>query len=162
MKIADIFSVISAKQPVKSTILSDNTDVKHLLTDSRLLSLEAPQTLFFALKTDKNDGINYVENLYKKGVRCFIVSDHETQKVAVISGLKSINVLVVADVLQALQDLAIFHRSQFHCPVIGITGSHGKTIVKEWLYQLLKDDYVITCSPKSYNSQIGVPLSVRT
>ncbi len=160
MKIADIFSVISAKQPVKSTILSDNTDVKHLLTDSRLLALDAPQTLFFAIKTDKNDGINYVENLYKKGVRCFIVSDHDTQKLTVISGLKGINLLVVADVLQALQDLAIFHRSQFHCPVIGITGSHGKTIVKEWLYQLLKDDYVITCSPKSYNSQIGVPLSV--
>ena len=113
--------------------------IRYLLTDSRQLDEKhADQTLFFAIKTDKNDGANYIPELKEKGVKAF----------------------VVGDALQALQDLAAYVRSQFNGTVIGITGSNGKTVVKEWLYQLLKDDYTIVRSPKSYNSQIGVPLSV--
>jgi len=113
-------------------------DIRHLLIDSRLLGNEPEATLFFAIKTDKNDGARYIPELKEKGVKAF----------------------VTCDALAALQELAAYVRSQFQGTVIGITGSNGKTVVKEWLYQLLKDDYTIVRSPKSYNSQIGVPLSV--
>jgi alanine racemase len=96
------------------------------------------EVLFFAIKTDKNDGSKYIPELQSKGVRAF----------------------VTGDAVAALQALAAHVRDQFHGTVIGITGSNGKTVVKEWLYQLLKDDYTVIRSPKSYNSQIGVPLSV--
>ncbi len=125
--------------------------INWLLIDSRSLCFPE-ETLFFALKTEKNDGHKYVEELYKRGVRNFVV------KQAVI-GLEA-NFLVVKSPLQALQTLAAYHRSQLHIPVIGITGSNGKTTVKEWLYQLLSPDYHVCRSPRSYNSQVGVPLSV--
>lgn len=130
--------------------------VSRLLTDSR--SLVYPQeTLFFALRTANNDGHHYVTQLYERGVRNFVVDNlGEVPK-----GLQGMaNYLVVDDTLEALQNLAAFHRQRFTIPVIGITGSRGKTTVKEWLYQLLKDDYRIVRSPRSYNSQIGVPLSL--
>lgn len=130
--------------------------VSLLLTDSRSLTF-AEQTLFFALITDKGDGHNYIYNLYQEGVRAFVIS----QKNSLLS--KSCTeawFLQVDDTLQALQRLAIFHRSQFSLPIVGITGSNGKTIVKEWLYQLLHDKYQVVRSPRSFNSQIGVPLSV--
>lgn len=132
-------------------------DLLYLLTDSRQLGSEPAQTLFFALKTAKNDGARYIPNLYKKGVRYFVVtmgqmpSYHEYAEAVF---------LIVNDTLQALQDLAAYRRSLFNGTVIGITGSNGKTVVKEWLYQLLKEDYEVIRSPRSYNSQIGVPLSV--
>lgn len=136
MKISEIRQVIGHEALVTG---SDDLDIRYLLTDSRQLDARhADQTLFFAIKTDKNDGANYIPELKEKGVKAF----------------------VVGDALQALQDLAAYVRSQFNGTVIGITGSNGKTVVKEWLYQLLKDDYTIVRSPKSYNSQIGVPLSV--
>ena len=113
-------------------------DIRHLLTDSRQLGAEPEKTLFFAIKTAKNDGAKYIPELESKGVKAF----------------------VTGDALAALQALAAHVRDQFKGTVIGITGSNGKTVVKEWLYQLLKDDYTIVRSPKSYNSQIGVPLSV--
>ena len=125
--------------------------INWLLIDSRSLCFPE-ETLFFALKTEKNDGHKYVEELYKRGVRNFVVEQ------AVI-GLEA-NFLVVKSPLQALQTLAAYHRSQLHIPVIGITGSNGKTTVKEWLYQLLSPDYHVCRSPRSYNSQVGVPLSV--
>ena len=122
-----------------ATVTGDgNREIKHLLTDSRQLGAEPEHTLFFALKTAKNDGSKYIPELQAKGVQAF----------------------VTGDALSALQTLAAYVRSQFTGTVIGITGSNGKTVVKEWLYQLLKDDYTIVRSPKSYNSQIGVPLSV--
>ena len=136
MKISEIKQVIG--EQLQGSV-NDDLDIRYLLTDSRQLDEKhADQTLFFAIKTDKNDGANYIPELKEKGVKAF----------------------VVGDALQALQDLAAYVRSQFNGTVIGITGSNGKTVVKEWLYQLLKDDYTIVRSPKSYNSQIGVPLSV--
>jgi Alr-MurF fusion protein len=128
--------------------------VGSLLIDSRQMH-QPEHTLFFAFKGVRQDGHRYLDALYRQGVRNFIIS-----RVVDLSGLPEANVLLVGEVLEALQALAAYHRSQFKIPVIGITGSNGKTIVKEWLYQLLCADYHIVKSPKSYNSQIGVPLSV--
>lgn len=127
--------------------------IKELLTDSRKLSSPL-HTLFFALTTARNDGHRYIRELYEKGVRYFVVS-------AVPDGnFSEANFLVINNPLEALQKLAAHHRSGFDFPVIGITGSNGKTIVKEWLWQLISQEKTIVRSPKSYNSQIGVPLSV--
>lgn len=138
----------------------EEIDIQHLLTDSRQLGTDPAHTMFFALKTNKNDGAKYVQDLYIKGVRVFVVQNEESVMHNVKCTMGEAVFLIVNDTLQALQDLAAYKRSLYRCPVIGITGSNGKTVVKEWLYQLLKDDYRITRSPKSYNSQIGVPLSV--
>ena len=128
--------------------------IEYLLLDSR--KVYSPATsLFFALKGPRRDGHQFIPELYKKGVRSFVVS--EKQDVMVYPGA---NFILVNDTLVALQQLAIHHRSRFEIPVIGITGSNGKTIIKEWMYQLLHEEYTIVRSPKSYNSQIGVPLSV--
>lgn len=129
-------------------------DLTHLITDSRKVT--APDTsLFFAIKGDRRDGHEFIPQLISLGVLSFVVSDrHVAEK------HPSASFVIVGDTLRAMQDLAAHHRGHFKIPVIGITGSNGKTIVKEWLHQLLRDDYHIVRSPKSYNSQIGVPLSV--
>ncbi len=153
--------IIQAIHPLQVIGVSDdlqNLDIRHLLTDSRLLGSEPEATLFFALKTEKNDGAKYIPTLIDKGVRCFVLT--EEQYTANEFKIHNSNFIIVHSVFHALQSLAAYKRSLYHGPVIGITGSNGKTVVKEWLYQLLKDDYRITRSPKSYNSQIGVPLSV--
>ena len=129
------------------------TNIDWLLTDSRSLVFPE-QTLFFAIRTQKNDGHRYIPELYRRGVRAFVVSQLPA------SPEDDANYLVVPSPLKALQRLAERHRENFDIPVIGITGSNGKTIVKEWLYQLLSPDFNITRSPRSWNSQIGVPLSV--
>ena len=129
--------------------------VNWLLTDSRSLSFPA-ESLFFAIRTPRNNGHNYVQELYRQNLRFFVVSE----MLAEFDTLTDAVFLKVPDTLQALQTLAAAHRSSFNIPVIGITGSNGKTVVKEWLYQLLHTDYRIVRSPRSYNSQIGVPLSV--
>lgn len=134
--------------------LKDST-ISILLTDSRSLSFPE-QSLFFALRTKTNDGHKYIEELYKLRVRNFVVSEMRPE----FSRMKDANFLVVKDTLRALQRLAIFHRKRFNIPVIGITGSNGKTVVKEFLYQLLHGEFNIVRSPRSYNSQLGVPLSV--
>ncbi len=131
----------------------EDRQIQDLLTDSRQL-VTPGQTLFFALTSNRNDGHKYVEELYRNGVRCFVVS------VIPDGEFPEASFLVVEDTLKALQQLGAYHRSQFRIPVIGITGSNGKTIVKEWLAQLLSPDFRIVRSPKSYNSQVGVPLSV--
>lgn len=157
-----IQEIIQAIRPLQVIGLSDdlqNLDIRHLLTDSRQLGTEPEATLFFALKTEKNDGANYIPELLERGVRVFVVSESGVGKRESGIGTPSI-FLLVENPLTALQQLAAYKRSLYNCPVIAITGSNGKTVVKEWLYQLLKDDYCITRSPKSYNSQIGVPLSV--
>src|SRR5205085_5613788 len=105
-------------------------------------------------KGARRDGHTFLREANRKGIKNFVVSEEPSEP------LEEANVIVVKDVLNALQTLAAHHRSRFHIPVIGITGSNGKTIVKEWLYQLLHSHYSIVRSPKSYNSQIGVPLSV--
>lgn len=126
-----------------------------LLTDSRSLTF-AENTLFFALSSVRDDGHKYIAELYTKGVRSFVID----QLLPEFSTLTQAVFLHVPKVLVALQQLATYHRSLFSIPVIGITGSNGKTVVKEWAYQLLRTDYQVTRSPRSYNSQIGVPLSV--
>ena len=128
-------------------------EIDWLLTDSR--SLCYPEsTLFFAIKTDVGNGHLYISDLYQRGVRAFVVSEE------VDGDFPDADFLVVPDTLFALQSLAAQHRSRFDIPIIGITGSNGKTVVKEWLYQLLAPNFTVTRSPRSYNSQTGVPLSV--
>ena len=144
---------------------SDTVVVKNLLFDSRQL-IDAEDTLFFALYTAHNDGHKYITELYEKGVKAFVISRKNIEKYDVkaqIDALKKFSdavFVVVDDALEALQTLAAYHRAQFDIPVVGITGSNGKTIVKEWLYQILSPSMSVCRSPKSYNSQIGVPLSV--
>lgn len=130
--------------------------ISFVLTDSRSLCFPE-ETLFFALRSNRNDGHQYISELYRRGVRCFVVEEVPTQAT---NQFGDANFLVVSSTLQALQCLAQRHRETFNIPVVGITGSNGKTMVKEWLYQLLSPQMVITRSPRSYNSQIGVPLSV--
>ena len=132
---------------------TSDAQIGWLLTDSRSLCFPE-ETLFFALKTPRNDGHHYISDLYRRGVRNFVVEqvpDHVAPDA---------NYLKVPSPLAALQRLAERHRDEFDIPIVGITGSNGKTMVKEWLYQVLSPDHVVTRSPKSYNSQIGVPLSV--
>ena len=139
MKLSEIKKAIGGIAQVTG---DDSLEIRYLLTDSRQLKANGKwrtdEVLFFAIKTDKNDGGKYIPDLQAKGVQAF----------------------VTGDALAALQALAAYVRKQFTGTVIGITGSNGKTVVKEWLFQLLKEDYTIVRSPKSYNSQIGVPLSV--
>ena len=127
-----------------------------LLTDSRSLCFPE-DSLFFALKSERNDGHRYIGELYRRGVRSFVV-EQVPQDYAV--NYPDGNFLKVPSALKALQRLAERHREEYDIPVVGITGSNGKTIVKEWLYQLLSPYKSVTRSPRSYNSQIGVPLSV--
>lgn len=128
--------------------------INEILIDSRKL-IHAGMTVFFAIKGAKLDGHNYIADLYQKGVRCFVVTEQvDTAPYA------DANFILVKDAVLALQKLAGYHRKKHKLPVIAITGSNGKTVVKEWLYQLLHEDYHIVRSPKSYNSQIGVPLSL--
>ena len=142
-----------------------------LLTDSRSLCFPE-ETLFFALKTQRNDGHRYIADLYRRGVRNFVVTTVPAapslvRSVSIAASVESsaglypdANFLVVPSPLAALQRLAERHRDEFNIPIVGITGSNGKTMVKEWLYQLLSPQFSVTRSPKSFNSQIGVPLSV--
>ena len=133
-----------------------------LLIDSRSLCFPE-ETLFFALKSARNDGHKYIEDLYRRGVRNFVV---EAKGIAEycpngnVTTMADANFLIVPSPLAALQRLAERHRDEFNIPIVGITGSNGKTMVKEWLYQLLLPSQKIVRSPRSYNSQIGVPLSV--
>lgn len=126
--------------------------IEILCTDSRAISFPE-DSLFVALITSRNDGHNYIADLLSSGVRSFLVSK-------LPEDISMGNFLLVKNTHKALQQIAMAHRNLFHIPVVGITGSNGKTIVKEWLHQLLQDEYVISRSPRSFNSQIGVPLSV--
>lgn len=148
--IEEITSVIGANRIGKHPATID-----WILTDSRSLCFPE-ETLFFALKTKRNDGHKYIPELYARGVRNFVVTDVPEN----LSHYSDANFLQVANSLKALQRLGSKHRELYQVPVVGITGSNGKTVVKEWIYQLLSPDKVITRSPRSYNSQIGVPLSV--
>ncbi|HEX8333742.1 MAG TPA: Mur ligase family protein, partial [Segetibacter sp.] len=130
------------------------TLIEHLLVDSRRLGFPS-SSLFFALTTRRKDGSIFIKELHEKGVRNFVV-----KKGFDSSPYMGANFILVDDPLRALQKVTAYHRKQFDIPVIGITGSNGKTIVKEWLYQILNKDFKIARSPKSYNSKIGVPLSI--
>lgn len=148
--IEEIVSVVGATR-----IGERQASISWILTDSRSLCFPE-ETLFFALKTKRNDGHKYIPELYARGVYNFVVAEVPEE----MKNCTDVNFLVVGNVLKALQRLAGKHREQYQVPVIGITGSNGKTVVKEWLYQLLSPDKRIIRSPRSYNSQIGVPLSV--
>jgi Alr-MurF fusion protein len=135
-------------------VIHHDAEIKYLLTDSRRISFPEA-TLFFALHTARRNGHDFIQEVYDRGVKNFVV-----EKKFDAAKFKDANFIKVDDTLKALQQLASAHRAKFSYPVIGITGSNGKTIVKEWLYQLLSPDFNIARSPRSYNSQIGVPLSV--
>ncbi len=135
--------------------VNPKAEITVLLTDSRSLTFPE-RTLFFALETRNNDGHRYMRDLYDRGVRNFVARYVPED----MKDVSDVNIFVVSDVVRALQAIARTHRKRFDAPVIGITGSRGKTTVKEWLYQLLADDFNIVRSPRSYNSQIGVPLSI--
>ncbi len=149
-----MYSLNHISDIIRANCVGDSArEIDSLLTDSR--SLCFPETtLFFALKTTRGDGHLYVEHLYHRGVRSFVVNHIPS------GNFRDCTFLVVDDTLHALQLLACHHRDCFHIPVVGIAGSNGKTTVKEWLYQLLSPHFCVTRSPRSYNSQVGVPLSV--
>lgn len=130
------------------------TSFKYLLTDSRSL-ISPSETIFFAISGKRHDGHKYIDELYKKGLLAFVVTS-----VPEIEKYKNSAFILVENTVIALQKLTQYHRNKFNIPVIGITGSNGKTVVKEWISQLLSPEMTITKSPRSYNSQIGVPLSV--
>ncbi len=133
-------------------------EVRHLLLDSRRVGLPAG-AVFVALRGPSHDGHRYLPELYAQGVRLFIIEENAPLP-GTIAAFPEAGIVGVASPLAALQALAAAHRAGFAGPVIGITGSNGKTIVKEWLAQLLSPDEAICRSPRSYNSQVGVPLSV--
>lgn len=137
-----------------ATLAQPSAVVEQLLTDSRRMVFPAT-SLFFALHTKRRNGHDFVQEVYGRGVRNFVV-----EKAFDASAMTDANFVFVPNTLVALQQLTANHRAQFTYPVIGITGSNGKTIVKEWLYQLLQHEHNIVRSPRSYNSQTGVPLSV--
>ncbi len=149
-KIRHISSIVSG------TVIQLHRDdyVEQLLTDSRRL-VYPETTLFIALSGPRRHGLTFMNDLYLRGVRNFIINrEISTEE------YPEANIILVEDCLKALQQIAVFHRQQFDLIVLGITGSNGKTVVKEWLNQLLEDRYQIVRSPRSYNSQIGVPLSI--
>jgi len=145
-EIANIIDGEIISEDFKGQVITD------ILIDSRRLITPA-DCIFIALVSKKNDGHNYIQELYEKGVRNFIISNPDFVHA-------ESNCILTDNTLVALQKLTASHRKKFEIPVIGITGSNGKTIVKEWLFQLISPDKKITRSPKSYNSQVGVPLSV--
>ena len=135
---------------------SADGNIRWILTDSRSVCFPE-ETLFFAIRSERNDGHKYIADLYRRGVRNFVVDELPE---GYSEAYADANFLKVPHPVEALQRLAERHRDEFDIPIVGITGSNGKTVVKEWLYQLLSPGMVVTRSPRSYNSQIGVPLSV--
>ncbi len=145
-KIAELFAA-------KAILPNPDMVIRKLLTDSRTV-VDPEGSLFFAVHAQRN-GHDFIAHAYQNGIRNFVVSENRN-----FDAYADANFLRVNDTLKALQELATFNRNRHHLNVIGITGSNGKTIVKEWLFQLLNAEYHIVKSPKSFNSQIGVPLSV--
>ncbi|MBQ9439518.1 MAG: bifunctional UDP-N-acetylmuramoyl-tripeptide:D-alanyl-D-alanine ligase/alanine racemase [Paludibacteraceae bacterium] len=137
---------------------SQDTEISYILTDSRSLTFP-DKTAFFSIVTQRNNGAKYITDLYRNGVRTFVVNDAFNTDTA-LATMPDACFVTVNNTLDALQAVAAAKRHTFQIPVVAITGSNGKTCVKEWLFQLLRQDYNITRSPRSYNSQIGVPLSV--
>jgi alanine racemase len=130
--------------------------IKHLLLDSRRLLTDSG-SLFFAMQGQHHNSHQFLPMVYEQGINQFVVQQEDQ---AIHKHLKHANIVQVANSVAALQQLAAYHRGQYQLPLLAITGSNGKTIVKEWLSQILALKYVVARSPKSYNSQIGVPRSV--
>lgn len=148
------FSALSEIVHGKVVAFDKDRPITFLLTDSRKPILH-DGAIFFAIKGDRNDGHAHIQTLYEAGVNQFLVEENYPWE-----NFPKANAIRVKSSIEALQLLAIHHRQQFTLPVIGITGSNGKTIIKEWLYQLLSYDQHVIKNPGSYNSQLGVPLSV--
>ena len=151
-KIPEIAAITNGKHVGNNA--NCNTLITRFFTDSRQQG-DKSTAMFVALSGERHNGHNYIEGLYLSGFRNFIVS-----KDFCLSNIYDANIIVVDDTLAALKSIAANYRSTFKFPVLGITGSNGKTLVKEWIYQILQSFGTITRSPKSYNSQVGVPLSV--
>jgi alanine racemase len=148
--VKEISAIIDAE-----LVLNNDCSIKYLLIDSRNV-VTTNNTLFFAISGERNNGQQYIEELYEKGIRNFVVEKLIDKN----RNLQDANFLIVENTLTALQTLASEHRRKFNYPVLGITGSNGKTIVKEWIFHVLQGEKQIIRNPKSYNSQVGVPLSV--
>src|SRR5678816_4587282 len=140
-QIGHIASILNAE----SRLINKHAAIEQLLTDSRRL-IFPETTLFFAIVTQRRNADIFIGELYERGVRNFVV-----HKDFDITAFTTANFIFTEDTLATLQSLAAFHRKQFSYPVIAITGSNGKTIVKEWLYYLLSSDHNIVRSPRSYN-----------
>ncbi|MFN4007992.1 MAG: bifunctional UDP-N-acetylmuramoyl-tripeptide:D-alanyl-D-alanine ligase/alanine racemase [Chitinophagaceae bacterium] len=152
-----VYSLQHIAKIIQANIIGDmppHASIQFLVTDSRKIVFPE-QSIFFALPGAGRDGHSFIDEVYQRGVTAFVVS-----KPVAIQQYSNAVFLMVTNTLHALQQLAAYHRKQFQYPVIAITGSNGKTIVKEWLYQLLQSNERIVRSPRSYNSQIGVPLSL--
>ncbi|KGE13233.1 bifunctional UDP-N-acetylmuramoyl-tripeptide:D-alanyl-D-alanine ligase/alanine racemase [Sphingobacterium deserti] len=147
-------TIFSAVQYERTQITDPQLEIVDLAYDTRKIR-NGSHSLFFALKSVR-DGHLFLQDAYQKGVRAFVVSDQKIDS----QNFPDANFIWVSDVLEAMQELARFHRLQFRKPIIGITGSNGKTVVKEWLTQLLQEDKRVYQSPKSYNSQLGVALAL--
>jgi len=132
-----------------------NINIRQLLIDSRSTSVSS-SSLFVAIVGRQHNGHLYISELYQRGIRAFLISQYDEQ----YRSLTGAGFLIAQDTIQALQKLARYHRHQYTCPVVAVTGSNGKTIIKEWLFHCLSEKFHITRSPKSYNSQVGVPLSL--
>ncbi len=148
--LAETAKIIDGKPVIQTSRL--NQRISQIATDSRTI-FKGENVLFFALKGPRNNGHNYIPELVKKKVRAFVVSEEES-----ITG--HADFILVKNTTAALQKLAAFHRQKYDYPVVGITGSNGKTIVKEWLFDVLTNEFSVIRNPKSFNSQVGVPLSV--
>jgi alanine racemase len=151
-----IYTLSEISKIINSEFIGSNDyDIEYILIDSRTI-VTTQQTLFFAINGERHDAHKFINELYQKGIRSFVVEKLPENYI----DLKDASFLVVKNAILALQKLAAYHRKRFDYPVIGITGSNGKTIVKEWLYYILQIEKCVVRSPKSFNSQIGVPLSV--
>ncbi len=151
-----IYTTLQISDIIKAQYVGKHDcEINNLLIDSRNI-ISSPNTLFFAIKGKRHDGHEFIDELYNRGIQNFVVEFLPKNNFS----FPKANFLIVKNTLRALQDLATFHRKEFKYPVIGITGSNGKTIVKEWIYHILQGKKRIIRNPKSYNSQVGVPLSV--
>jgi alanine racemase len=148
------FSQLSSITDGTTLQLATDRPVVNLITDSRKAIFQEG-SVFFAIKGDHHDGHRFIETLYQAGIRQFVIESNYA-----LEQFPEANFLIVKSSVEALQKIAIHHRKRFSIPVIGITGSNGKTIIKEWLYQLLSKEFTVVKNPGSYNSQLGVPLSV--
>ena len=149
------YNISEIAKIIGKALIGDDLPIHFLLTDSRRI-ISPEDSIFFALSGERRNGHDFINELYERGVRTFVVSENYH----ILTELADANYIFVNDTLQALQELARYNRSLFKKPVIGITGSNGKTIIKEWLFHCLSKIKSIARSPKSYNSQIGVPLSL--
>ena len=152
------FLITNISNYIKSEVYSTRREdflIKNLVFDSRKLN-EVDGTIFFAIKTLSNNGEKYIPELYLSGVRAFVVENLPMD----YSNYKDTCFLLVENTIDALQSLVKAKRERFHNPIIAITGSNGKTIVKDWISQLIDNDKKVFKSPRSYNSQIGVALSI--